>query len=380
MSLSPSTKHDDTIVLTREDVERLLRDDSEESRTYILDKVAGHYNTKQLSGREQTIAEEIFRLLMRDISTRVRETLADHMKDNEEVPRDIVLHLANDIESVAIPVIKESKVLSDADLVRIVEDSEGMNKLLAVSNREKISPRVSDALVGSQYSAVVTSLLSNAGASINEQTLQHIADEFARDQDVMQAMIEHPNLPITVVERLVHQASDAVASELKEKYQLTDSALQANATKVREEFMLRLLEGDLSAEEMTTLVKRMEEDGSLTPSIIMTALCRGQLAFFTVAVAHIARVSYPSAQRLLADRGIHGFNGIYAKSGLPPSMAEAVRLLLRAVQELEQDHVEAGTKLYANRLVARVVDMAGDQTIDYLPYFIALIRQSAHRK
>jgi hypothetical protein len=83
--------------------------------------------------------------------------------------------------------------------------------------------------------------------------------------------------------------------------------------------------------------------------------------------------------RLIADRGSHGFLGIYEKSGLPPSMFDAIRLLLRAVQELEHDSAIPGSMLYANRLVERVVNSAGDQHIEYLPYFIALIRQNAHR-
>ena len=159
------------ITLTRDDVERLLHNDSPASRSVILDKVASHYNAKDLTAREQEVAEEIFRLLMRDISLQVRETLAEQLQHNAEIPRDIVLHLAADVESVAVPVLKASKVLSDADLVSLVEASRDIGKLLAISEREKVSSRVSAALVDTHYNQVVTTLLgSRRGA---ERAIAH---------------------------------------------------------------------------------------------------------------------------------------------------------------------------------------------------------------
>jgi hypothetical protein len=86
-----------------------------------------------------------------------------------------------------------------------------------------------------------------------------------------------------------------------------------------------------------------------------------------------------NAARLIADRGEHGFNGLYEKSGLPDSMMDAVRLLLRAVQDMVGDSSVTGSMLYANRLAERVIVSAGSQQIEYLPYFIALIRQNQHR-
>jgi uncharacterized protein (DUF2336 family) len=107
------------VILTPMDVERLLHDDSPDSRASVLEKIALNYNQEHFRGRERDIAEQVFRLLMKDVALRVRETLAERIKDNVNIPRDIVLHLANDVESVANPVLIHSKVLSDADLVRI---------------------------------------------------------------------------------------------------------------------------------------------------------------------------------------------------------------------------------------------------------------------
>lgn len=363
------------LMLSREDVERLLRDDSPDSRKNVLEKVAVHYNEQTLNAREQEIAEHIFRLLMRDMSLQVRATLADQVKANDQVPRDIMLHLAQDVDEVALPVLRESTVFSDADLVSIVEASHDMEKLLAISSRAHVSERVSGALVETNYAQVVTSLLSNDGASISTQDLTKIVTEFAEESGVIDALTQKPTLPLVVVERLISQASDAVAAELKEKYNIDTAQLEADATRMREALMMRLLEGDLSANEMEALVEQMWTNQSLTPSVLMTALCRGQHTFFSLGLARMANVPAANALRLIGDRGEHGFRGIYMKSGLPESMMGAMQVVVRAVQAMEEDDgAIPGTMLYANRLAERVINTVGDSNVEYIPYFIALIR------
>lgn len=367
------------VILTPMDVQRLLHDDSSDSRASVLEKIAQGYNGDQFKGRERDIAEQVFRLLMKDVALRVRETLADRLKDNANTPRDIVLHMANDVESVANPVLINSKVLSDADLVSIVEKSHDMGKLLAITKRDAVSTRVTDALVETRYAQVMTALLSNDGATISNRSFEKIAEDFRNDSAVMEAMSSYPQLPITVVERIITQVSSAVADEMKEKYNLSDAELAKDATHAREDFMVRLLEHDLSIQEVEELVTQMAAEDRLTPSIVMTALCRGQLIFFTVAMAQFAHISVVNTTKLITDRGAHGFNGLYEKSGLPESMMDAVRLLLRAVQDMHGDNSVPGSMLYANRLAERVIISAGNQQIEYLPYFIALIRQNQSR-
>jgi len=223
------------------------------------------------------------------------------------------------------------------------------------------------------------SLLSNEGAIISDRSFEKIAEDLRNDSAVMEALSTHPKLPITVVERIITQVSGAVAEELKEKYQLSDAELAKDASHAREDFMVRLLEHDLSQEEVVALVSQMAAEDRLTPSIVMTALCRGQLVFFTVAMAQFSGIPIANAERLITDRGAHGFNGLYEKSGLPDSMMDAVRLLLRAVQDMVGDSSVPGSMLYANRLAERVIVSAGSQQIEYLAYFIALIRQNQHR-
>ena len=380
MTAQPSTSPAQAAtILTASDVERLLKDDSPDSRVSVLEKVSRHYNTDSFGERERDIAEQIFRLLMKDTAVRVRETLAERIKENPVIPRDIVWHMANDVDSVALPVLAATSVLSDADFVKIIEATRDMDKLTTISQRENVSERVSDALIETKYPDVITSLLGNETATITERALSKAIDELRHEPGVMAAMAARGNLPMTLVERLVSDASDAVAAQLKEKYQLSNEQIDTDSAASRDDIMLRMLKHDLPDDELMALVRQMAATDRLTSSLVMTSLCRGQLSFFTAALAHSARVSLANARKLVADKGDFGFRGLFEKSGLPESMFQAVRTILGVVKDMEGGDALPGSLIYANQLVRNVLQAADGREVEYLPYFIALIRQNIAR-
>ncbi|MFZ4124812.1 MAG: DUF2336 domain-containing protein [Rickettsiales bacterium] len=368
-----------TMILTASDVERLLKDDSAEARLDVLNKVSSNYNDKKFVESEREVAEQIFRLLMKDAHLKVRENLAQRIRENPEMPRDIVLHLANDHERVSLPILEASQVLSDADLINIIDSSREVSKLLAISKRPQVSGRVSDALVDTNYPDVVSSLVTNEGADISPRTYDRILDEFSRESAVMDSVITRANLPVAVVEKLISHATEAVAIELKRKYKLSDEQIRKDTAGTREDTTLRMLEQEDNPQAIEALVTQMAQEGRLTPSIIMTALCRGQHHFFVTARAVLARIPVTNAQNLVTDKGGLGFKALYERTEMPESMYDAVRLLLTVVQELDGGDAVPGSLLYANRVVERILARAGDQEVANLPYLMALVRQNVGR-
>jgi uncharacterized protein (DUF2336 family) len=367
------------IILTQTDVERLMRDDSPDSRIEVLEKVTVNYNSDSFAAREREVAEHIFRLLMKDATQAVRQTLADRVKENDLIPRDIVLHMVQDVERVALPVLAVSNVLSDADLVRIVESSDEISKLITIAKRPSVSDRVSEALVETSYPQVVSTLLTNDSAKISERTLGKIIDDFSNESEVIGAMVGRYPMPVAIVEKLIAQATDSVAAELKAKYNLSDAQIAKDTAGTREDTLMKLLANNPPAAEIEQLVAQMATENRLTASVVMTSLCRGYLNFFRAGIARLANVPTNNAAKLLSDKGDLGTRALYMRSGLPESMYEAIRLLLLVAHELEGGEALPGTTLYANRAVERLLAHAQDQEVENLAYLMALIRQHAGR-
>ena len=108
------------------------------------------------------MAEDIFRIMGKDTEVRVREALSQNLKENPNVPHDIAVSLAKDVDSVSLPVLQFSEVLFDADLIQIVR-SQDPAKPVAITQRSSVSEFVSSVLVDTENSDVVTSLVSNEG-------------------------------------------------------------------------------------------------------------------------------------------------------------------------------------------------------------------------
>ena len=88
----------------------------------------------------------------------VRRDLAQRLAYRRDVPRDLVVSLANDEINVAYPVLVESVVLEDADLIAIAYNQPASHQI-AVTLRERISPDVSGALIESRNVDVIDTLL-----------------------------------------------------------------------------------------------------------------------------------------------------------------------------------------------------------------------------
>jgi len=107
-------------ILTPEGIERLNADTSPWVRAQTAATVAVLFVENALSEGERQFALGILEHLARDLELQVREALSDHLKHCALLPRSIAQTLADDIESVAVPIIRYSSVLDEADLLSIV--------------------------------------------------------------------------------------------------------------------------------------------------------------------------------------------------------------------------------------------------------------------
>jgi len=366
----------DFLKLSMEDVNRLLSEHGSQSRLNISDKISDHYTKGVFNKRELAIAEQIFRILLRDTEVGLRASLSKQLKDSPMVPRDIAQTISKDVESVSLPFIQHSTVLNDFDLLDLIRDGEGLGKLTAIAKRKHVSPQISDALVDSGHETVITELVKNDGATIGEQSVARIMEEHGQSEDVLNALVERKDLPITFVERMIATVSDSLATTLRQRYQITQQQVDTESERTREVATLRLVDNQTSPIEIEKLVNQLHAFGRLKPSILLGALCRGNILFFETALGRLAGIPVRNARALVADRGDLGFRALYAKVGMPESLFDAARLTLRTVLDMiESSPEQPGTPKFAHRLQERLLAEPESGETENLSYMLALIRQ-----
>ena len=349
--------------LTKEDVSKLLSDPSVETRADMAAKIAGDFDANALSENERRLAEEIFHVMVKDAEVRVREALAQNLKENTSVPHDVALSLAKDVETVALPMLRFSEVLTDEDLIQIVA-SQSPAKQVAIAKRAQVSEGVSEALVDAGNEEAVTSLVANVGAEISEKSLQKVVDDLGEREAIQDAMVHRPSLPVAVSERLVTVVSEKFLGELIKRRDLPEDVVTDMILQARERAVISL-STDSDEADVGTLVRQLSENGRLTPSIMLRGLCMGDLTFFEAALAELAGVSLANARQLIHDSGSLGLRTVCRKADIPLQQLVAVRAAIDVSEEMEYDGREHDRERYSRRMIERIMTQYDDLGVEF---------------
>ena len=349
--------------LTKDDVSKLLSDPSADNRAKTAAKVAGDFDSGALSDSERQIAEEIFRFMVKDAEVRVREALAQNLKESPDLPHDVALSLAQDVDQVALPILQFSDVLTDDDLIEIIQ-SQSEDKQTAIAGRSSVSDSVSEALVDTGNEKAITSLLSNEGADISENSLKKVVDDFGEREQIQNAMVHRPKLPVSVAEKLVTVVSEKLAGELIARHDLPENAVTDLVLQTRERAIISL-STDSDAGDVDILVKQLHKNGRLTPSIVLRGLCMGDLTFFEAAIAELASVSLANARQLIYDSGQLGLRTLCREAKIPLSQLIAVRAAIDVSQEMEYDGRENDRERYSRRMIERIMTQYDDLGVEF---------------
>lgn len=353
--------------LTQADVARLLAEPSASVRSELAGKLATELESPRLTESELVLAQDIVRVMAKDVETSVRQALAQSLRHATKLPHDVAVKLANDIESVALPILEHSQVLTDADLVAIVQGG-AEQKQAVIANRPNVSEQVSEAIITNAGEKVVATLMSNATAKISDSSLSKAVDKFAASDAVKETMAKRATLPTTVAERLVTLVSESVKDYLVSHHEMSPSLAADLVLQSRERTVINM-SGGSSEQELMKLVSQMYQHKRLTPSIVMRALCMGDMAFFETSMAVMANIPLVNTRILIHDGGRLGLKSLYEKTGMPPRFLPAVRVAIDVVRDTPLTGEEHDRERYRARVIERVLTQYedfGPEDLDYL--------------
>ena len=356
--------------LTKDDVSRLLSDPSPNSRSDLAAKVARQFDGAVLSDSERKLAEDIIRVMARDAVLRVRQSLAENLKASPSLPRDVALMLARDVEAVAIPVLSVSTVLTDADLVEIVHSGTDA-KHAAIAQRPTVSASVADALIETASEGAVAALVANEGAELGERSLTRVIDRFGHSEAVQEPLAHRSRLPITIAERLVAVVSEKLQQHLVANHELPAQVAADLILQSRERATVALFSGESDEGALERLVAQLSRTGRLTPSLLIRALCMGDVAFFETAMSHMANVPLTNARLLIHDAGRLGLKSIYDKAKLTPALLPACRIALDVLKETPYDGEDRDIERHRRRVIERILTQYEDLAPEDLDYLLA---------
>jgi len=340
--------------LTRHDSARLERDRSPEARAETATRVAQVFADEGISEQAREIALDIIERLARDVEMQVRRAVSEQLKHCPFLPAAIARQLAHDVESVAVPMIRYSTVLDDAELIAIIRDGNPA-KQLAVAERATVSPTVSKALVETRRREVVGTLLANHGAEIAEQSYHEVLDDHVADRTIQNLLVDRPTLPIGVTAQLIDRVASALRERLIARHGFPPVMVDAIVDQGRERVLAEQAGTLTLPAEMDFLVQRLKSRGALSTTFALRALANGDLHLFEATMACHASIPSENARQLIRDGGHNGFRRLYNQAGLLPELFPAFRAALDIAREVRRSRPDGWRAQDTKRILETMV-------------------------
>ncbi len=355
--------------LTEEDIRALVKGPTADDRAIAAHKICRSIDRDDLTPEERTRAHEILRLMAADAAELVRRALAVTLKSSDNLPHDVALQLAHDVDSIALPVLAFSPAFTDEDLKEIIKLGEPVRQL-AIARRPEISEEVTATIVEFGGEKAVETAIANDNARFSEMSLQGAIDRFSKAEAVLQAVAYRQVLPLSVTERLITMVSDNVREHLVSHHALTaETALQISLS-ARERASVDLVDQAGRAADVRSFAGHLNKAGRLTPSLMLRALAHGHMSFLEHAIAELSGVPHHRAWLMVHDAGPLGLKAIYERAGLPARLYPAFRAGIDTYHALEREGGLSDRDKLQERMLERFLTQPQPATREDMDYLI----------
>ncbi|MBX9457142.1 MAG: DUF2336 domain-containing protein [Rhizobium sp.] len=258
--------------------------------------------------------------LLDDPSPKVRLALAEAIADAEDVPRSLVLPLANDQPHIACQVISRSPVLSDVDLVDLAGRGDSVTRVL-IASRFIVSIPVCAAIAEVGDVPEIEAMLDNPGAIVTRGSLRRISERFATDPQVREMLLEREELPCDARHRLAVGISESLGACNLIREVVGERRLERIRREACETATV-VLAGSAPAEDLPALVEHLRCAGSLTPAFLMQALCSGRFDFFMASLVNLSGMEDRRVRSIITDGRFHAARALFESAGLDREVSE----------------------------------------------------------
>ncbi len=311
----------------------LAQDRDERVRTLLARKLANLVPNLGVADRAALRERALGTLnrLVSDEAVRVREAIADVLKDMPQAPRSIIMQLARDVATTVFdPVVRLSPLLGSEDLLALLASAPAAEVAVSIAARPCLAEDVADAVAATSNVRAITALLSNSTAAIRESTLDMLAMAGAPHEAWHKPLVSHPKLS----ERAARALSDYVATQLLDVLAGRADLPLATARELRQRLELRLnppparTRHDPDIDQAMIEAQQLLSEHRLDEAALLAAIQRGEPRMATAILALAAELPASVVDRAATLRSAKGLISLVWKAGFTMNVAGPLQTLL----------------------------------------------------
>jgi uncharacterized protein (DUF2336 family) len=246
----------------------------------------------ELTPEVRTLIDQILTGLITHVEAEVRKKVSLRLSNLKSAPHALTKLLASDEIEIARPVLHHSPVLTDQDLIDVI-DAKTTDHREAIAKRPNLPAAVSAALAATHEPQVVATLLANLGAVIPRAVFGDLVKLSEAVESIRKPLVSRKELPKDLAHKMFWFVSAAMRHTILERFSVDPAELDAVLAEV-------LAEQDVLA------VKRAGAKGNWAMGEVNALIAKikaGDVPGFTSALAQIVGVEIPVAAKIVADTG-----------------------------------------------------------------------------
>ncbi|MBT4940785.1 MAG: DUF2336 domain-containing protein [Rhodospirillaceae bacterium] len=314
----------------------LSTDPDEEVRCELAMKIGRLVPELDAEESEQLteMALEVLEILANDELPRVRAIIAEELKSEKNVPKNIVQHLAEELEDiVSVPILEYSPLLSEADLLEIIARGMKGRALVAVARRRNVTEPVVDAVVAKKDTKATKAIIENETSKISDKTFDTISDEADDNKEWHNAMVYRDGLPVRTIMRIATFVSASLMETLIER----NTGQKDVVEKLRKTVRGRIEKGQLKEDKDDDIVPALDranedfKNGDLDEERVDKALDEGDNAYVRYALINLSELTQETVSKMLNTGSAKAITALVWKAGLSMGMAVQIQQKLGRV-------------------------------------------------
>ena len=326
---------------------KALRGATVTERALATQAIGRRVRAAALSPDDRRFAAQLFDHLSRDTCEEVRRALAVTLKSSHALPRNVAHRLLSDVDSIALPILSSSPVVTDDDLIAVLRSRAAL-RVRAIATRGQLSERLSGAVISFGDGPAVAALAANDGALISEADAGRIVRLAVGDDLIREAALARQDMPQALAARLIDRHVDAAQGQLEPR---TPEA-PAIARDTRSRAHAGWTAADWSADALRAYVDALKARGRLSEDVVARAAGQGDWRFVQQALAVLAEVSVGKAGLMAFDARPYGLVALGKRAGL----GEAARALLVASASAFRDMERSGQAVRRREFQQRMAE------------------------
>jgi len=307
----------------------------------------------EMSAEDRFGAEGALLMLLDDASPLVRQAMAEVFSRSAEAPAAIVQALSIDQPSVALPILENSPLLIDADLVDIVATGDSEMQC-AIARRVHLPVAVCAAIAEVGSAAAALELIENPYAELAPFSWDRIVERHGHLAAIRESMLVLDDLPAATRLALVARLADTLAQFVTARNWLSADRASRIAAEARDRCTVNVAARS-RGDDMRALVRHLRLTGQLTAGLILRALLSGNFELFDAALVELSGLPQQRVCALVYDRGGASLNALLARAALPASTFPAFHAALEAREETGFAATAADAARLQRRMIERVL-------------------------